>query len=262
MKISFIGSGNVATHLALAFNRVSGVDILQIISRNKNHAKTLATKVRAEYTNELSRLKTNFDLLVISTSDDSITQVLEEGNFPDNKIICHTAGSVSSDVFNSISRKFGVIYPLQTFTKGKEINWYEVPFFITASEESTSRRLQHLAKQVSKKVYVISDEARAALHIAAVFSCNFTNAILQIGQGICERNKLDFEFLKPLIDETMSKVWRMGAFQAQTGPAKRNDQSVLTKHMNFLEDQPKAQNIYQVMSNYIAHTHAKNDSLP
>ncbi len=254
MKVSFIGSGNVATHLAPALKKVSGVEIVQIISKDKGHAKNLAMKVKADHSHELSRLRPNFDLLIISVGDDSLSEIIEQAPLPDNKIICHTAGSVPSEIFSKASRKYGAIYPLQTFSKNKDINWYNVPIFITGSDEHTEKRLLHLAKQISGDVRTITDNQRFALHIAAVYSCNFTNAILTISQEICQRNELDFDLLKPLIDETMVKVWQMGPKQAQTGPAKRGDATVIDKHIEYLSDQGKEKELYQLLSDYIRET--------
>ncbi len=251
MKISVIGAGNVATHLVTALNKISGTNILQVISRDKSHAKYLAMQVKADYTNELSRLKTNFDLLLICTSDDALTEIVGELDVPQSKIICHTAGSISSKVFDEKFKRYGVLYPLQTFSKNKSIDWRDVPIFLTTSDDHTEKRLLHLAKQLSKNVEVISDEQRFALHIAAVYACNFTNAVMQVSQELCEKNNLDFSLLKPLIDETVSKVWKMGPKDAQTGPARRADTTVINKHLKFLEDMKTERELYQLLTKYI-----------
>ncbi|NND08766.1 MAG: DUF2520 domain-containing protein [Saprospiraceae bacterium] len=255
MKISFIGSGNVATQLALALQKIGGVKIHQIISRDKGHAKNLAMQVKADHNHELSRLKPNFDLLILAVNDDAIADILTQTPLPDNKIICHTAGSVASTVFKDMSRKYGVIYPLQTISKNKTTVWKSLPILITASDDSTEKRLTQLVKHLTRATHVITDEQRFALHVAAVFACNFSNAMMQISQKLCAENNIDFDLLKPLTQETFEKAERMGPRNAQTGPAKRGDQSVINKHLEFLKDHDLEKNLYRDLSAYIQQTY-------
>ncbi|MCB0670205.1 MAG: DUF2520 domain-containing protein [Saprospiraceae bacterium] len=260
MKISFIGSGNVATHLATALNKISGVNIQQIISKDKSHAKNLAMQVRADHSDELSRLKTNFDILIFAVGDDALLNILNELDIPDNRILVHTAGSVPSTVFEKVSRKYGVIYPLQTFSKNKSIDWKDLPIFLTASDESTEKRLSHITKQLSRNNHIISDEQRFALHVSAVFACNFSNAAMTISQQICEERNLDFSLLHPLIRETFDKALRNGPKFSQTGPAKRGDTTVMNKHMQFLSEMPLEKKIYEMVSDFISQRYENDRS--
>ena len=260
MKISFIGSGNVATHLATALNKISGVNIQQIISKDKSHAKNLAMQVRADHSDELSRLKTHFDILIFAVGDDALLNILNELDIPDNRILVHTAGSVPSTVFEKVSRKYGVIYPLQTFSKNKSIDWKDLPIFLTASDESTEKRLSHITKQLSRNNHIISDEQRFALHVSAVFACNFSNAAMTISQQICEERNLDFSLLHPLIRETFDKALRNGPKFSQTGPAKRGDTTVMNKHMQFLSEMPLEKKIYEMVSDFISQRYENDRS--
>ena len=258
MKISFIGSGNVATHLALALNKIGGVSILQIISKDKGHAKNLAMQVKADHTDELSRIKTNFDLMIMAVNDDALQNIVKEIELPDNKLLCHTAGSVPSTIFENVTRKYGVIYPLQTFSKNKTIDWKDIPIFLTASDDATEKRLSHITKQLSRNNQTITDQQRFALHVAAVFASNFANTAMTISQQICEENDLDFSLIHPLISETFGKAMRNGPKHSQTGPAKRGDTSVMAKHMLFLKDKPLEAQLYELMSKYIANRYNKD----
>lgn len=260
MKISFIGSGNVATHLATALNKIGGVSIQQIISKDKSHAKNLAMQVKADYSDELSRLKTNFDLLIFAVSDDALVSILDELEIPDNRIVVHTAGSVPSTIFEKVSRKYGVIYPLQTFSKNKSVDWKDLPIFLTASDDSTEKRLSHITKQLSRNNHVISDEQRFALHVSAVFACNFSNAAMTISQQLCEEKNLDFSLLHPLISETFDKALRIGPKFSQTGPAKRGDTTVMKKQLEFLSDKPLEKQIYSLLSEFISQRYENDRS--
>ncbi len=250
MKISFIGSGNVATQMALALNRISSVKIDQIISRDRNEAKHLAQQVRADHTDDFSRIN-NFDLLIMAVSDDSIDEILEKVELPNNKIICHTAGSVSSEVLKNVSRKYGVIYPLQTLSKTKDVDWTDLPVFLTTSDDSTQKRLLQVIKQLTRETHIITDEQRFALHVSAVFACNFSNAMMQVSEQICQDNNLDYKLLSPLIAETFEKLGKMGPRHAQTGPARRGDTRVMQKHLDFLQDRALEKDIYKMVSDYI-----------
>ncbi len=252
MKISLIGSGNLAQHLAPALNKIGGVTIMQVISRDKSQAKNLAMQVKADYSDELSRLKPNFDMLLFAVSDDAIDEVLQQLEVPDNKILCHTAGSVSSRVLANYARRFGVIYPLQTFSRNKPVDWRDVPLFVTASDEGTEKRLLHLTRQLSKSTNVINDDQRFALHVSAVFACNFSNAVMAISQKLCEKHDLDFEWLHPLINETLGKAMRNGPKHSQTGPAKRADATVMARHLEFLATEPQEKAVYEVVSDFIS----------
>lgn len=260
MKISFIGSGNVATHLATALNKISGVTIQQVISKDKSHAKNLAMQVKADFSDELSRLKTNFDLLIFAVSDDALVEIVKDLEIPDNRILVHTAGSVPSTIFENITRKFGVIYPLQTFSKNKTIDWRDIPILLTASDESTEKRLTHITKQLSRNNHIITDEQRFALHVAAVYACNFANAAMTISQQICEENILDFSLLHPLIHETFEKAMRNGPKHSQTGPAKRGDTTVINKHLDFLSNKPVEKKLYELISEFISNRYENDRS--
>ena len=250
MKISFIGSGNVATHLAKAFRAIDDVDILQIISRTELHAQRLARQVGADATSNLQKLDPDFDLLIISISDDAITKVISQLDISSNKPIVHTAGSVPSEWLCKASEQFGVFYPLQTFSKRTEIDWQEVPILITASSREFEKKLLALASKLSPKTQAVDDEQRFAIHLAAVVACNFSNAIWTMAHNICTRNEIAFDLLRPLIEETLSKIWEMPPGFAQTGPAKRNDQSTMQNHLVSL-DVPLEKEIYALLSAYI-----------
>jgi predicted short-subunit dehydrogenase-like oxidoreductase (DUF2520 family) len=144
-----------------------------------------------------------------------------------------------------------VLYPLQTFSKAKKVDFTDIPFFIESENNNTDKVLVALAKSISKKVYKITSKDRKALHVAAVFAANFTNHMLYIAQELMKENKLSFDWLKPLIAEMINKSLSIGPENAQTGPARRGDLEVLDNHLKFLEKDEQVAEIYKVVSQHI-----------
>ena len=248
--ISIIGSGNVATHLGKAFYQ-KGIAINQVYSHSIENAAIIAQQINATSTANLNEIKPDADCYVISIKDDDIEAVLE--NFPfKNKLIVHTAGGISIDVFKKYGfTNYGVFYPLQTFSKDKALDMSSVPFCIEANNELNQKLLTQLAQQLSKSIYPIDSEQRKTLHVAAVFACNFPNYLYHIAEKITAQQNIDFDILKPLIKETAEKIINHSPNAVQTGPAIRNDEGVIKNHINLLADFKDYQDIYQLLTDSI-----------
>lgn len=242
-NVVLIGAGNLATQLALALHD-KGIQVKQVYSRKIESAKELAEKVKASFTNDLSQLMSEADLYVIAVKDSAIQEVLENVNLKDYQLIVHTAGSVPMSILEGFSNNYGVFYPLQTFTKSRKVDFSDIPVCIESSHPSTFLKLEKLAERLSNSVNQINSDERKTLHLAAVFVNNFVNHFYVLGADILHDKKLDFDLLKPLIRETADKIHTMNPFDAQTGPAKRNDQSILHAHLKMLHNKPELQKIY------------------
>lgn len=250
--ISIIGSGNVASHLALALHQ-SGFRILEIYSRSLENATVLAKKTGAEPTNRIEALSNQADLFIFSLSDDAYPEILK--TFPHaNALIVHTAGSLSIDILKTTSDRHGVLYPFQTFSKEKEISFNSIPILYCGSSESVNEQLKALATQLSRNVRFADDTQRKQLHIAAVFACNFVNHLYAIAKEITDANDLDFSLLYPLIQETANKAQSGDPIAMQTGPAVRGDQSIIDNHLTLLQATPDIQNLYKTLSKRILDT--------
>jgi len=246
--VALIGSGNVASHIGKVLIK-NNITITQVFSRTSENAKALARQLNSEGINDLSQLNTNIDLVLISVKDDVLVDVANK--IPENKaIVAHTTGSISINVLKRF--KFhGVFYPLQTFSKKKEIDFSTIPICIEAKDESTSARLERLGEIISNNVRHISSEQRKVLHVAAVFACNFSNHFYAIAEDILGENQMDFNILLPLIQETTNKLKHGSPLDFQTGPAVRNDQIVVNEHLKFLENNENYQKIYEYLSRSI-----------
>jgi len=252
MKVVCIGSGNVATHFSQALN-ASGHSIVQIWSKGLENAEVLGNSLQAPAINDLKQLDQNADLYLIAVRDDAIASVAE--HLKDvHGLVLHTSGATELTVLSTLKRS-GVLYPLQTFSKTKALDFNLVPLCIEASTPADLSIVRDLATQLSSKVYEVDSKQRKILHLAAVFACNFTNHLYHISSSILEENQLDFAMLQPLIQETMEKIHTETPFNAQTGPAVRNDQATLDAHINLLKSSPEFKEIYINLSDSIKKTH-------
>ncbi|WP_316763834.1 Rossmann-like and DUF2520 domain-containing protein [Pedobacter aquatilis] len=253
MNIVLLGSGNVATHLARALKAV-GENIVQVFSPNLEHAKQLAAKLNTQAINNLAEINNQADLYIISVKDDAIAEVVDSLSNVDGLVV-HTSGTTDIKVISSVLNKAGVFYPLQTFSKAKELNFNNIPLCIESTDAEQVEILKVLAHKLSNKVYELDGEKRKVLHLAAVFACNFTNHLYSMANELLVKNDLDFDIIRPLIAETANKVLIDLPANVQTGPAVRNDESTMNKHLSMLADLPELQEIYETLSNSIKLVH-------
>lgn len=254
MRIVFIGAGNLASQLAPQLALLKSIEILQVYSQTIESAKLLGDKINCDYTNQLDQITTEADLYIFSLKDSALKDVLSAMKC-NNGIWVHTAGSIPMEIFKPFAQKYGVFYPLQTFSKSKSISFAHIPFFIEGSDEQTESELLGLANQLSDNVRLLSSEKRKEIHLAAVFVCNFTNHMYAIAADILEEKEIPFDVLIPLIEETTKKLSHLHPKQAQTGPAVRFDENVINKHLSLLNKDYKE--VYQLLSKSIHKMHSK-----
>jgi len=243
-SIVLLGAGNVAFHLGKAFHAL-GKSILQVYSRSEESASHLAQLINADHTNNIGELNLDADLYVMAVSDDAIPFVSEK-LYLEDKLVVHTSGSVGMDVLADSSRNYGVFYPLQTFSKSKNPDFKSIPICLEANNKSNLELLKILGKELSNHLQIINSEQRKAIHLAAVFACNFPNLMYTAAEVFLKKKNLSFEILKPLIKETADKVQHILPSQAQTGPAYRNDIKIKNQQIGM-----RADNIYLMLSRNI-----------
>lgn len=250
-KVSIIGSGNVAWHLALQLEK-AGNFVEYIWSRNSKNAQKLVSKLfQGNVAKSLNFSQAKSEIFIIAISDDAIEEIVEQIILPENAIICHTSGSKSISVLNAINVEKGVFYPLQTFSKSQDIDWKNIPICIEATNEYSDLTLTGLAKTLSNYVYFLDSDQRKKLHLAAVFACNFSNHLYVIAQQLLENADIPFEILHPLIKETANKACFNNPVDVQTGPAIRNDKLTITNQIEVLEASPEWQKIYKLFTKEI-----------
>jgi len=250
MRIVFIGAGNLATHLAEAC-KASGNEIAQIYSRTMESATLLAGKTGATPINELAKISPVADLYLFAVRDDVLPAVIQQMPHTGG-VWAHTAGSLPMQLFATRKTEYGVIYPLQTFSKNRKIDFTSIPVFIEGSSPATTLLLEELACSLSRNVRCLSGEKRRYLHLSAVFACNFVNHMYTLASEIIGKEDIPFEVLIPLITETAAKVTEMTPQEAQTGPAVRSDEAVMRSHVSMLTNQ-LMKDIYILISKSIYH---------
>jgi predicted short-subunit dehydrogenase-like oxidoreductase (DUF2520 family) len=248
-KIAILGAGNVAWHLAPALED-AGHEITEIYARDLDKAKQITERVySAEPKDDLDFSESKAQIFLLAVKDSAITEIADQVILPEESILVHTSGSMPLDILGYSSASYtGIFYPLQSFTKGRKIDLDEVPFLLEAEDEETLQKLKKLAKSLSPLTYVVRSKDRKGIHVAAVFASNFTNHLIRIAEEIMRRQGADFEMLKPLIIETISKSLQLGAKNAQTGPAIREDYETLEDHHQFLSYNESLAEIYKLIS--------------
>ena len=246
MRITIIGSGNVATHLAAAFKN-AGHRIVQVYSRDMHNAALLAYHVGAEAIDDLTKINPETDIFIISVNDDAILSIAKNLAKYEKSTV-HTSGAVNLNELSSIIPNSGVFYPLQTLSKNKEVDFLTVPLCIEGADESIAHQLQQLAQTISNRVYHVNSVQRKVLHLSAVFACNFPNYLYGVAQKLLAAHDMDFEMLRPLILETAQKVQSHLPADVQTGPAVRNDEATMQAHLQILANDDALKNLYMLLS--------------
>jgi predicted short-subunit dehydrogenase-like oxidoreductase (DUF2520 family) len=253
-RLALLGAGNVAHHLSKAL-RSNGAEFTQVFNRDLSNAQSLAKTLGAEACDDPQDIRSDVDAYLVSLSDDAYAHVLERMGARE-RLIIHTSGNLGLDVLDAFSQKRGILYPFQSFSKNREIDLKEVPFFIDSNNSEDLNLLRDLGRRISTHVFQLSEEDKQHYHLAAVFANNFANHMFREAELICDRFNLDFKLLHALIRETSAKAVELGPDAAQTGPAIRFDESVLNRHFRELEIDIDAQKIYQIVSESIIKAHS------
>ena len=256
LQIVLIGSGNLATNLAKKLVEKK-YNIKQVFSNQIENAKRLADLIDAsQYTNQIKDIVTDADLYIFSLKDNILESVISQIP-PNNGIWIHTAGSMPLSIFEGKVKNYGVFYPLQTFSKNKQLSWDEIPILIESNNTHTLRTIEILAKDISNRVIELPTDKRKYVHLSAVYACNFVNCMYVLGQNYIDQTELPFEILLPLIEETANKVKTLAPKDAQTGPAVRMDSFVIDKQLALITN-PLHKSIYELISKAINENQKKN----
>ncbi len=245
-----VGAGNVAWHFGHALAG-AGISIDQIYSRNETRGSVMAKELHASYISRLEDLDTRVDICILAVSDDAITGLISTPVFREFSMVVHTAGTVPMQVFSGFATHFGVLYPLQTLTYGKAVDFSGIPLLVESDCPESLRLLREIAGKISAQVHEVSSEDRLIFHMAGVICSNFTNRLYALTEQYLNENQMAFEWLRPLILETARKAVSMSPCKAQTGPAVRKDMKTIDKHMTLLKNQPELLRIYSLLTESI-----------
>lgn len=231
MQTVIIGSGNVAYHLAKAFV-LNNIPVAQIFGRNEVELQKISSELNIPFSTEKLSGATLYIICVNDNSVDEVSKLITKKDC----LVAHTSGSLPKETLAGEYRKSS-FYPLQTFSKTKDLDYRKIPFFIEAENDDDEKTLTDLALKISENVMKSTHEKRKYIHLTAVFSCNFVNHLFSKAKEISDSQQIPFDYFLPLIDETVHKIHEIDPKSAQTGPAVRNDKRVLEIHEQILKDE-------------------------
>lgn len=251
MNIVLVGAGRLATNLGLALLG-AGHCVTEVFSRTGANASSLALRLRAKAFTDISLLSRNADVYIVALSDNAIKGIIPRlCQTREDALFLHTAGSMPLTLFQGYAKHYGVLYPMQTFSKEKTVDFHTIPCFVEGNNRETLQRTTALAKTICRDVYAMTSAERQYLHIAAVFACNFANHCFALAEDVLQRHGLPFSVMLPLIKEAVNKVTSLSPRQAQTGPAVREDYNVIDKHLAMLQESGTTQEIYALLTRSI-----------
>jgi predicted short-subunit dehydrogenase-like oxidoreductase (DUF2520 family) len=243
-KIVIVGSGRIAWHLGKRL-KAKGLPVAQILGRTAEHARSLADALGARWTDDWAEVLPDADWLLIAVRDDAIDEVAAAlAPHVPNALATHTSGATPGAVLKPFFKRFGVFYPLQSFSYERSPVWSKIPFCVDAQSDDDVLFLKKTAKTIGNLVYRVSDEQRSALHVAAVFANNFANHCFAIAEKLLEEKDLPFEMLHPLMEETLAKALHDSPARMQTGPAARGDEDTIRRHLELLKTRPELRDLY------------------
>lgn len=247
-KIVIAGSGRIAWHLGKRL-KAKGLPVSQVVSRTAEHAESLAGTLGARWTSDWAEVLPDADWLLIAVRDDAIDEVAAEiSRYVPDALATHTSGATPGTVLKPFFKRYGVFYPLQSFSYDRTPVWSKIPFCVDAQSNEDVLFLKKIAKTIGNLVYRVDDEQRAALHVAAVFANNFANHCFTIAEKLLEEKDLPFEMLHPLMEETLAKALQDSPARMQTGPAVRGDAETIQRHLDLLRRHPQWLELYKKMS--------------
>lgn len=251
MKIVIVGAGRIAWHLGKRL-KSKGYNIAQVVNRSAARANALADSLGASWTDQWSEVIQDADWLLIAVRDDAIEEVATAlSPFVPHVLATHTSGATPGQILATAFERFGVFYPLQSFSMERMPVWSKIPFCVDAANEPDILVLKKIAKTIGNLVYRVNDTQRAQLHVAAVFANNFANHCFALAEKLMEEHDLAFEMLHPLMEETLVKALQDSPARMQTGPAVRGDMDTLSRHLTLLEKHPALQHLYGALSQSI-----------
>ena len=257
IRIVLIGSGNVSWHLGFAF-RNAGLEIVQLRNRSSDSGQALANDLGTIFISDFQKELPTCEFVVVAVRDSILATVLNSIRCA-GAVVLHTSGTQGLDIFPEHLKKCGILYPLQTLTKGVQVDLRRSPLLIEASDEKTVSQVKDLAGRISEIVHVMSTEQRRVLHISGIFINNFTNHMVARAFDFLDSNKLDRSLLLPLFEETINKLELVSPYEAQTGPARRNDLETIRRHIEILSGNPQMKKLYRLMTDSIIAYYSKLD---
>lgn len=253
MAIAIVGPGNLAHSLLPALQQ-AGHEVSQVLARREAAAEAFAAQFGLPHAGGLdSPLQAGIDWVIMTVADQGIPSTAEQlvAQAQPGRIFVHTSGSTPLAALAPLGESIGVLYPLQMFTKLRQVDFTQLPLFLEG-QASVLARLEPLARSLSTRVFELNSPARLRMHLGAVIACNFSNHLFRLAENqLVDQPGLDFSVYQPLLEEQLRRVFDLGPSHTQTGPAVRSDLATMRKHLALLADTPELAELYRRMSGLI-----------
>jgi predicted short-subunit dehydrogenase-like oxidoreductase (DUF2520 family) len=250
IRVAIYGSGNLGHAFAQAIIHTKGLKLHSIIARNEISGNNLAQKFKTPYFTSLPENDAP-DFLILCVPDASIASICKALPSLPHTIVCHCSGATDVNILSENLKYYGVIYPVQSFNIFNDVDFSTIPILIEANNPHVLIKIKKLSELLSNHVIEVSSSSRIMYHIAAVYANNFVNHLWAMSKELCEKENLDFEILRPLIESTFQKIRNESPTRTQTGPAVRKDWVTIHNHYDLLEKHPKHLEIYKLLTESI-----------
>jgi predicted short-subunit dehydrogenase-like oxidoreductase (DUF2520 family) len=255
MQATIIGSGNVGTVLGRVL-KAKGYTIRQVYSRTAEHARLLADELGAVAVFTPGSIDKEADIYLLTITDNAVASVAAQISVGD-KLVVHTAGSISKEILKDSSSSYGVLWPMKMIrTTMPELG--AVNMVIDGNSTAVVQQIQQLARQFSDHITVADDSKRVKMHLVAAVVSNFTNHLYHLSADYCLQEQIDFALFYPIIEETARQVQDAHPREVQAGPAYRKDTRTIDAHIQLLLQYPALKELYEKLTNSIL----QKNSLP
>lgn len=242
-KIGIIGNGKAGNFLAKHFS-VYNLEVYHFSRKPKNGQIDLIN-----YSSSY-----DLDLLFIAVSDTQIQSVCEVIDSSPT-VIVHLSGTTPISQIHTKHPNRGVFWPLMSLSPHTLSNIDEIPFCLETNNDDSKKLVEKFCDFLKLKRQWTDYPQRLKLHLAAVMSQNFSNHLFHLTHDILQKENLDLELFKPILVETVNRLGKTDPKEFQTGPALRNDQLTIKRHLELLEG--SSNDIYKIISKSIQEAHER-----
>lgn len=223
---------------------LAGHRIIQVYSRNADHANQLSIRLGTSSTSYISSIEKRTDLIIVAIKDQAVSEFIKDlGEV--KSLIAHTAGAIPMSVAGGLNNKlFGVLYPIQSLRKEMD-TIPPITMLVNGNSEESKKLIKEFAGSVAEIVLEADDDTRLKYHMAATIVNNFTNYLFILAESFCKKENISFAVLQPLMEETVLRLRNNSPGRFQTGPAIRNDKITLEKHRQLLISNPELLEFYE-----------------
>ena len=257
MKIAFVGAGVVGTSLAFLLSQ-NGINISGFLSRNLESAKKSAEFTQSSVFSSYQEIITNSDVIIISTNDNSIPEVVNNlsqyKEILKEKTFAHLSGALNLEVLNPLKDENNfimVMHPIQTCPSIlSALELLPKSYFTLEGDEKAVEIGKEIVNKISGKYIVLNNVNRPLYHAACVAASNYLVALSKFSLLLLKESGFPFEnypdALIPLMEGTLKNIKEKGTTDALTGPIARGDVNTVKLHLENIKN-PSLEELYKIL---------------